>query len=505
MEDNIKFKEFLLKISPTIKGSKILIPFPQLNFEARKQRRLAFRNENVLFKRTSSLSGEKIISFFHKNSPFIVYSNEEWWSDKWDPMDYGKDFDFSRPFFDQFYEFLLKIPRFALLNNNPENSPYCNYADGNKNCYLSTTINWSEDCYYGFFIVSCKNVVDCLLCVDSEILYECCNCIKSYNLYFSNHCNNCAESAFLYDCIGVKNSIFCAGLRNSQYCVFNEQYTKEEFEKIFHYYFSGSYKNLEKGKAKFKEFIENKKDLRKEFFINSENVSGNNIWNSQNILQGYNIFDSEDCFYSHDGLRGKDCADVCFFDGAELCYESTSLSGYMCGFSGSCRNSSNLFYCDTCYSCKDCFGCVGLKNKQYCIFNKQYKKEEYEDLLLRIISKMNETKEWGEFFPIKYSFFPYNNTLAREYFPMTKEEIKKNGWQWQEEKDEDFSSQDVLTKIPNSIGEISDDFCNEVLKCELTGKNYKIVLPELKFYKRFGLPIPRKSPQQRLKERLNSA
>ena len=47
-----------------------------------------------------------------------------------------------------------------------------------------------------------------------------------------------------------------------------------------------------------------------------------------------------------------------------------------------CQNVANLF------------GCVGLKNKQYCILNKQYTKEEYETLVVRIIQQMQQTGEW---------------------------------------------------------------------------------------------------------------
>ncbi|MDP2669631.1 MAG: hypothetical protein Q8O99_01100 [bacterium] len=37
------------------------------------------------------------------------------------------------------------------------------------------------------------------------------------------------------------------------------------------------------------------------------------------------------------------------------------------------------------------FGCSNLRNKQYCIFNKQYTQEEYEQLVPKIITHMQET------------------------------------------------------------------------------------------------------------------
>jgi len=90
--------------------------------------------------------------------------------------------------------------------------------------------------------------------------------------------------------------------------------------------------------------------------------------------------------------------------------------GYGYRFTNFCRNSQDLFYCDNCHGCKNCFGCVGLRKKEYCILNKQFTRQEYEEFLPSIISHMTSTQEWGEFFPIEKSIFPYEDTLAAEYF-----------------------------------------------------------------------------------------
>lgn len=421
--------EFLKKISPVINGKVYEIPPPKLSPKEREQRRLTYRNERNLYKRKSSMSGESIISFFNEKSPYKVFSNDEWWSDVWDPLNFGMDFDFTRPFFEQFYELQLEVPRPALVNNKAENSPYCNFSDGNKNSYLLTSANRNEDSYYGFLVVDSKNAVDCLWCTDSELLYECLDCQKCYNLRFGQSCDNCSDSAFLYDCRGCKNCLMCIGLRNKECQILNKQVTKEEFEKAMKY-LDGSHEKYTEATKRFEE-------LKKEFpvrkannYISCENVYGDYIFNSKNIYLGFDIYRCEDCAYVHDGLRGKDCYDICFFDGPELCYESTSLIGYGCRFTNFCRDSVDIFYCDNCHVCKNCFGCVGLRNKQYCIFNKQYKKDEYENLVSKIIEHMVKSGEWGEFFPIKYSLFAYNETLAQDYFPLTKKEILENGWKW---------------------------------------------------------------------------
>jgi hypothetical protein len=93
---------------------------------------------------------------------------------------------------------------------------------------------------------------------------------------------------------------------------------------------------------------------------------------------------------------------------------------------------NDCYYCQQIISCKNCFGCEGLKHKQYCILNKQYTKEEYEILVPKIIEKMKADGERGEFFPVENSTFGYNETLAQRFYPMTKEEALARNYHWQE-------------------------------------------------------------------------
>lgn len=66
----------------------------------------------------------------------IVYEYEYWWGDAWNPMDYGRDFDFSKGFFEQFRTLSIVVPKCHIEINPSENSIYTNQAGHNKNCYL---------------------------------------------------------------------------------------------------------------------------------------------------------------------------------------------------------------------------------------------------------------------------------------------------------------------------------------------------------------------------------
>src|SRR5262245_4502306 len=82
---------------------KMVVPPPTWCPECRMMRRLFFRNERVLFRRTDDSTGKEMLSGIPPGK-LKAYPVEYWRSDAWDPLEYGKDYDFSRPFFEQYKE-----------------------------------------------------------------------------------------------------------------------------------------------------------------------------------------------------------------------------------------------------------------------------------------------------------------------------------------------------------------------------------------------------------------
>jgi hypothetical protein len=147
------------------------VPVPSKCFECRKQRLYAFRNERRLYRRNCDLCGKSTVTIYSKDKPFKVFCPPCFWSDNWDAKDYGQDFDFSRPFFDQFREVQLKTPRMALLTKNSVNSEYTNHCGENKNCYLSFATFGSENVLYSSDIWHRgQDVMDCSMITDSATL-----------------------------------------------------------------------------------------------------------------------------------------------------------------------------------------------------------------------------------------------------------------------------------------------------------------------------------------------
>jgi len=172
-----------------------------------------------------------------------------------------------------------------------------------------------------------------------------------------------------------------------------------------------------------------------------------------------------------------------------------------------CWNSdTDLTYCMNCHGSKKLFGCIGLRSAQYCVFNTQYTKEEYEKLVGEIRKQMESMPyvdpqrkryAYGEFYPPEFSPFAYNETVAQDFFPKTESECASFGYPWRKEEEKRYEPSVKSEDIPNTIESVDETICNEVLECFNKGKietkctsAFKIHPEELKFYKRFSLPLP---------------
>jgi hypothetical protein len=465
------------------------------------QRRLSFRNERKLYHRKCDLTGKQIISLYSPSEKNVVYGPDAWWSDKWDAKSYGQDFDFDRPFFDQWHELFQKVPKLGLINKNSENSDYSLFSSDLKNCYLVFSALKSEDCYYGHQCNWSRDCVDVSFCYESELCYEAVDSKNCYASSYIQNCDGCTNCSFCYGCKGCRDCFGCVNLVNKQYCIDNIQYSKEEYEEKMRE-FRLTHENIEKAKKSL-EAIKLHAVHRFAHLFNCENCTGDYLRDCKNVHESFDLPKSEDAKYIWTGIGLKDCMDCCYTGrGAEWCYECLSaFPGYHELFSSYCWESSEILYSDHCFNSEDCFGCVGLKKAKYCILNKQYTKEEYEVLVPKIIEHMKSTGEWGEFFPMQFSPFGYNETVAQEYFPLTEDEAEKHGSFWKIE-DSVHSYSGPKIEVPDDIANVGDDIVEKILTCEVTGKFYKIIPQELTFCRKMGLALPRKCPDQRHKERM---
>ena len=502
-------EKFVIEVDDFGFYKKIQVPPPTFCPDCRLQRRFAWRNDLAFYNRSCDLCSKNIISLYHKDKPLTVYCNKCWWGDKWDSRNYGKDFDFSRPFFEQFRELQDKVPLLSMFNDDgvgSTNSEYAQNATFTKNCYMGAITWFAEDCMY-FYNNAGPETRDVVDSVDifnySQIIFDSVFLEHSYNCrncYYSTGINDCL---FCYDCKGCSDCFMCVNLRQKKYCVLNKEYSKEEYDKILKSYKLEKYSGQEKTKKEFKEFLS--KQIRRFANIrNSVNCTGDGIFNCKNTRDSVFARGCEDLRFLWKGNNIKDSYDLTPAGESSQCYEGlTPDHDYRALFSIYSLKSQEISYVENCHSSKHLFGCCAIKHGQYCILNKQYTKEEYFVLKEKLIDHMKKTGEYGEFFPSNMSNFGYNETMAQEYFPLTKEKAIKKGFKWWDKLQKTTGKETIKKeKIPDSIVDIGEDILDEVLSCEECDRNYKIVKNEFLFYKKHLIPIPRKCFFCRNSERL---
>jgi hypothetical protein len=487
---------------------KIKVPPPTFCPECRLIRRMVWRNERALYRRICNLCNKNIITMYHESSPFPVYCRECWYGDTWDASSYGRSYDMTRPFFEQYKEFSNTVPRLALWQRNGINCEYSNMVGESKNVYLSVSVVLdSENIFYSKAIDKSTDIVDCLNIKEGQSLYENMEGEKNYNSQYLLLSRSCIDSYFLVDCVNCSNCALSSNLRNKEFYIRNRQCSKEEYSKELEKLNLKSRTSREK---LLKEFEEIKKNAIYRFgnIVRSVNSTGNNLLNVKNCKKCFDMYTMENAKYCYRTFLSKDCMDTTFAMKSELLYEYTTgaLNAYNVKFSFSADSVRNADYTDFCINCSNIFGCISLKNKENAIFNKVYSKEEFIKLRAEIIKqmsnvpfidKMGRIYEYGEFFPIELSPWAYNETSAQEIFPITKEEAQKNGYSWREPDKKDFNITIPADKIPDNIDEVDKEILKEVLGCAHIGDcshqcniAFRITDYEFKFYKKHSIPLP---------------
>ena len=493
-------------------------------FDCGLQERLAFRGERNLHKRKCDAPGhsEELISIYAPSSPVTVYDHAYWWSDEWDPMRPGNDYNFSEPFFKQFLTLYREIPVPALFNWNALNSDYCNFTTDNKNCYLVFGGDFNEDCLYSGFNFHSKSSSDMYFTDRCELCYEVVDTNSCFKVFWSRYANDCTDSMFLYDCVGCNNCVGCVGLRSKNYCILNQPYSKEDYQKKIKELNLESISGI-RAFAKQFEALKQRMPHRHARILKSVRSTGDNLVEVKNTIHSFDVKgpaeDLKNIFLAGWGLKDAHSASHAGHQ-SELVYNSMSV------FSG-CHNvkcslvqgsSHDIEYSYNCKSCHNLFGCVGLRNKSYCILNKQYTKEEYETLVPKIRESMNalpytgrkgRVYRYGDFFPIEFSHFAYNETIAQEYFPFTKEHIEREGLVYRDPGERHYAPTMKSGDVPETISGVQKEIVDEIIECEHKGAceencpgAFRLIPVEVTFYKQLNVPIPRLCPNCRHYERV---
>ena len=497
-------KDFVIKPEDFDFYEKMKVPAPTFCPECRAIRRLIFLNHVNLYKKAETNEGKKVFSNYPEESNIKIYDHDYWWSDKWNPMDYGMDVDFKRPFFEQLKELNYSAPWPSRSVRGMINSDYCNQASYLKNCYLCFNCNNEENCQYCVGSNYAKDSLDCYATPKAELCYEVYQGNSVFQCFYCSEVKDCRNLTFCEECTNCNDCFGCFNLRNKQYYIFNQPYSKDDYFKELGKINTGSDIEVKKIKEKFDEF---KLKLPRKYIHgnHNKNVTGEYIYRSKDTFNCFEVAECENVRYSQQFAPGvKDSYDYTNWgENSELVYES-------CACGDNCQNIKFCFdcwpavqdseYCFNCHSSSNLFGCVGLRSKQYCILNKQYTKEEYEELVSKIKKHMVDMPyvdsygikyAYGEFFPVGFSPLAYNETLAVEYFPKIKAQVVEERYLWRDKKPGEYKITLLATDLPDGIKNVTDNILKEIIQCNSCKNAYKIIEPELSFYKRFSIPLPR--------------
>lgn len=382
------------------------------------------------------------------------------------------------------------------------NSDFSNCVFGAQNVYLSFVI-WEEceNIAYSCIVYNhCSNVLYSMAVFNHcDNIYYCSNVSNSSNIFYSINIHNGSHITNCSNLMGCHNCIECDGLENMSYCYQNKQYSKQEFNEIQKTYQASHY-TLEKKWSNFA----------------SENTSGQNIFYSNDVEKWYfvNRLDSwRNVFYIGGWKLSTDFYDV-FESGLDSkdFYGVTTSGGMSNNVYCSClidNGCSHILYSYFLDSCSFCVWCVGLKNKSYCILNKQYSKEEWNILADKIFSKMELDGSLGEFFPWKMTPFHFNDTMAWLLWNFTKQEVTSDGYIWRDEEIKvdipEGSRVITVMDLADYQGRDSDGSWKinpEIMKVVIrdeAGNYYRIVQMEYDFLVKHGLSLPDSHWMDRLK------
>ena len=512
--------DFTIESEDFLFYEKIKVLPPTFCPECRMIRRMMWRNVRSLYKRNCGLCEKSLISMY-KDDGVPVFCLECFNSDKWDQFSYASEIDWKENIFIQINNLFKKQPRqYRYVIGTIVNSDYCNSIVNSKDAYLCYSLIDCESVMYSENIDKSKNSIDCFSVSNLDQCYWNIISNNNYNSYFCHSSSSCIDSSFLFDCTNCNNCCLSSNLRNQQYYFLNKKYSKEEYQEKVSNLKLNTYSGFSKAKGMFEDVYKNAIH-RYAHNLSSENALGDFITNSKNIYKCFDVSDgSENIRYSNRIIKSKDMMDIFAVMTGELSYECIAPSGGSykqigCSF---CISGKNMEYSLFCKNCSDCFGCVSIKGASYCIFNKQYTKEKYNEIVPKLrrlmlenpyIDKMKRTYSYGDFYPMELSVFGYNETVCLDYFPILNEKALKMDYKWKNREERNYNTTIQAENLTDDISNVSNDILSQVIACPNNGNPifqcttaYRIMPEELQFYRQKGLPLPRYCPNCRHYQRL---
>ena len=515
----------------------------------------SYINDKHLYNRIDSQSWKKIISIFSEDFDWKVIDAKDYRNFIVDDWGFYFKKEIWENIFSDFFELNKIFPHSArLIYPGLENSDFSSHVGWSKNLYLSYCVFANcEDIFYSFRVLGwCKNIFSSYNIVWSSNIYNSANVSNSFNISYSECIVNSSNLLYCSDINNSSNCIFSFNQVNSKYKIFNKQYSKEEYKKI-----EKEIIEKIKNKKEFNVLLNNYKNFQKNELVkeslslnNNEKVIWDTVYNSKNSFNVFTGNSLENCVNIMTSWVSSDDKIINIINSIELWWNCENaiwsnnfwINAYNIFFSfWVAEKSKNIYYSVDIESCEEMMFCVWLKNKKYCILNKQYEKQEYFEKKEEIINKLIIENKWWDSLWLEFKKFPYNDTLSYDYFKINKiinfdksETIvdENSNWTitiledkfiskaildlgWEKKIDIIFRTKNKEINIPENantilsknlpnIDDVNSDILKKVIICEISWRPFRIIEQELEFLKKKGFPLPKIHHELRIEKLVNS-
>ncbi len=493
------------------------MPLPTMCPEERYRILLTFCGGMRFYRRTCHLTGQTIFSHYPASTDIPVVSIDAWKDSSFNPLSFGFDFDFKKDFFEQLKTLWRAVPCPASSVRDVTEVRGVQSVYDVRDSFLVFDAHHVEQCAYSAGLWNCRRVVDCLNVYYCQNCYECIDCHNSSMLRWASHCINCEDSYFLANCSNCSECLFCTNLDGKKHYVFNQQVTPKEYRRLKEEWLFISRSKVEEGKERFSQLLQ-EHPVPHIVTDSLDQNTGNYLWCCRGAKNSFESLESNNIFNCRNLVRASHCIDgIGYGDGLTEAVQFLSVGNSAhnvmnCIDCGS--NVSHLRYCSHCEESAHLLACVGLKGKEYCIFNKQYSASEYAVKYEQIKQHLQKKQLWGSFFKLDFSPFPYNSSLAGEKMPLSRVQAKLLGFAWDEEAERDVVPSEIIAESEMAPGERFGEVPEILLQldksaarcemyiCELTGKPFQFSVQEIAIYEHLEVALPARCFEQRHRERI---
>ena len=480
----------------------VSLPIPNVHPSEALRQMYVFGALRWLFKDKSALSGAPLLTRYNPVDGYKVCTQDEFY-DGVDNRAVGQEYDFSRPFFEQWNDLLRSVILPPLSKTNCEDSEYVNGAQNVKSCYLCFAVWDCRDCMYCLSISRCNDCLDLVFSRECQFCYSSVSLIRCYEVHNSKDCKDCTECFGCYDCQSCTKCYGCVGLFHQEHCIFNEKVSKEKYEAFISEKHLGNFTSRLCAESECGVFWSSTNHTVNTL-INCTDCSGAYLDRCENCVQCWEASGCKDCSNLIAGIDSDHCSRG-FARRSEYTFFTHGLDCQNSAYCYTLFGGSNILYSAYMYGgCMDCFGCIALNKQQYCILNKQYTKSEYEDLAPRVIAHMKSTGEWGEWFPVKFAPHLYHESSIHEFMADIPESVARaRGYRVGEEVENVYPSKFLQGKlIPEQVDStVVDLLITTPIRCAITGKHFNIQKREIEFCMRHKLPVPRVHWRERMRQK----